>query len=222
MLPSPCCIISTGGAIISSPNEAVIASVGKVYAGRASSTPIIDLFITLLSMGLNGYQRLLENRQRMLPIFSKRLAEVAEKYGERILHCPSNTISYGITLDTLYPTASAQTTTGDGDDHKEGEKERLKSASKQVSALGAMLFSRCVSGTRVVPLGQHKVMGGHDFVGFGSSHHDFPHAYMTAACAIGLSTAEMNEFFQRLDKTMKEYKKKIEKQRKKEAGEAKA
>jgi hypothetical protein len=49
-----------GGAIIVSPDRTIIQNLERVCAGHASSSPIVDLFITLLSMGLNGYQRLLQ------------------------------------------------------------------------------------------------------------------------------------------------------------------
>ncbi|KAL3937936.1 MAG: hypothetical protein SGBAC_007058 [Bacillariaceae sp.] len=200
-------LVPVGGAIILSPNKKVIAQVGKLQhkdltalsvkfsAGRASSSPIVDLFITLLSMGLNGYTRLLKERQTMLETFPNRLQAVAEKHGERILSCPANTISFGMTLDGL-----ARSKTDD-----ESEAEYLQSVAKQISSFGAMLFSRCVSGTRVVPRGEVKTMGDHDFVGFGSSTSNFGHAYMTAACAIGVSTQELDEFFVRLDKTLAEF-----------------
>ena len=74
-----------------------------------------------------------------------------------------------------------------------------------------MLFSRCVSGTRVVPRGESKTIGGQDFIGFGSSVTDYPHAYMTAACAIGVTAGEIDEFLLRLDKTLKEFKRKMTK-----------
>lgn len=64
-----------------------------------------------------------------------------------------------------------------------------------------------MSGTRVIPRGEIKKMGGIEFRGFGSSVENYPHAYMTAACAIGVSVGEVNEFFARLDKTLKEVKK---------------
>jgi O-phospho-L-seryl-tRNASec:L-selenocysteinyl-tRNA synthase len=187
----------TGGAIVLSPDEKVIQNVGKVYAGRASSSPIVDLFITLLSMGLNGYKRLLAERVELLESFPRRFEDVASKYGERLLKCPSNTISFGVTLDHLARPVA------DGED----EGDYLSAVSLDISKFGAMLFSRCVSGTRVVPRGSKKTIGGHDFAGFGSSVEDYPHAYMTAACAIGVSRAEVDEFFLRLDKTFKEFKK---------------
>jgi O-phospho-L-seryl-tRNASec:L-selenocysteinyl-tRNA synthase len=175
----------------------IIQNVGKVYAGRASSSPIVDLFITLLSMGLNGYKRLLDQRNNLLDSFSRRLNEVAQKHGERLLHCHDNTISFGITLDSL---ARPQR-----DD--EALHVYLKAVANDISKFGAMLFSRCISGTRVIPRESTKTLGGLEFKGFGSSVDDYPCAYMTAACAIGVSEAEVSEFFVRLDKTFKEYKK---------------
>lgn len=181
-----------------SPNKTITENVGKIYAGRASSSPIVDLFITLLSMGLNGYKRLLKERQDVLETFPTRLQEVAQKHGERLLHCPSNTISFGVTLDNLARP-------------KEDDEEEMayfKAVSKGISSFGAMLFSRCISGTRVVPRGESKTMGGQEFVGFGSSVTNYKHAYVTAACAIGVNKAEVDEFFIRFDKILTEFKKK--------------
>ena len=149
-------------------------------------------------MGMNGYKGLLDKRQDMLKTFPDRLGDVATKYGERLLQCPTNTISFGITLDNL----------GRPQTEGESEDDYLKAVAKDISQFGSMLFSRCVSGTRVVPRAQSKKMGDHEFVGFGSSVVGFPHAYMTAACAIGLSNTELDEFFVRLDKTLQEIKSK--------------
>jgi len=190
-------LVPVGGAIVMSPNLEIIQNVGKVYAGRASSAPVLDFFITLLSMGLSGYKRLLIEREGMLHEFRTKLSEIATKHGERLLECKPNTISLGITLDNLVRPRSSE----------ESEEDYLKAVSKQISYFGSMLFKRCVSGTRVVPRGEVKLIGGDTFVGFGSSTEFYPHAYMTAACAIGLSRHEVVEFFSRLDKTMNEAKK---------------
>ena len=72
--------------------------------------------------------------------------------------------------------------------------------------LGSMLFTRCVSGTRVVPRGQLKSVGGIDFAGYGASVNGYPHDYLTAACAVGLSSAELDEFLLRLDKALRKAK----------------
>lgn len=156
-------------------------------------------------MGLNGYKKLLKERTEMLETFPLKLQEVASKFGERVLSCPKNTISFGITLGNLARPRS------DG----ESEEDYKKSIAKEISSFGAMLFSRCVSGTRVVPRAQTKLMGGHEFRGFGSSTDNFLHPYMTAACAIGVSQAEIAEFYVRLEKTLVEFHTKKEKAAKK-------
>ena len=189
-------MFTTGGALVLAPQKAIVEGVGKMYAGRASSSPIVDLFITLLSMGMNGYKRLLEARQEVLKTFPLRLNAVAEKYGERILNCPTNTISFGVTLDKLARPRR--------EEESEDDAAYLKEVEKDISQFGSMLFSRCVSGTRVVPRAQSKKMGDHVFLGFGSSVKDYKHAYMTAACAIGLTEEELDEFFIRLDKAFQE------------------
>eukprot|EP00977_Amphora_coffeiformis_P000867 scaffold184_cov179-Amphora_coffeaeformis.AAC.26 len=177
-------LVPVGGALVLSPRKEVVQNIGKTYAGRASSSPHVDIFITLLSMGINGYKNLLEQRQKILKTFPQRFHEVAEKHGERLLVCETNDISFGISLDTL------------------AEKD------EDVSALGAMLFSRCVSGTRVVARGGEKTVCGLPFNGFGSSVDGYPYSYLTAACAIGLGEDEVDLFLRRLDKTLGEFKKK--------------
>ena len=228
-------LVPVGGAVVLSPQADMVQRIGKVYAGRASAAPLVDLLITLLAMGLQGYQHLHQRRLELVnQYFADKLTAVAHKYGERVLQCPDNTISFGITLDSLGTTTSstdggkaASTSTSAGDDeetHKgiadhaanttsaattsSSTKPIVLSASEMTS-FGAMLFSRCVSGTRVVPRGVDKTIGGHRFEGFGSSTDDFPHSYMTAACAMGVEEAEIDEFCKRLDKTLKDYKKKL-------------
>ena len=174
--------------------ESMVKQLGKIYAGRASGAPISDLFVTLLSMGLNGYKSLLDKRNNLVVKFQQRFEQVATNQGERILKCPKNTISFGITLDEL-----AKDTTD--------EKEKAEIT----SMFGSMLFTRCVSGTRVVSKNQSKKIAGHEFIGFGSSTDGFPHSYLTAACAIGLSESEMEEFFVRLEKCFKDFRSKMKK-----------
>lgn len=190
-------MVPIGGAIVLSPDESLIQNVGKVYAGRASASPMLDLFITLCSMGLRGYQQLLTSRRILLPTFTERLKEVANKYGERVLECRTNCISFGVTLDGLVRPPRQD----------EDDVSYRTSVSRDVSSLGAMLFQRCVSGTRIVPRGTVQRMGGMEFCGFGSSHDAYPHAYLTAACAIGLTASEGDDFFTRLDQTLHEFQK---------------
>ena len=104
------------------------------------------------------------------------------------------------------------------------QKQQQTEQNNKITKFGSMLFTRCISGTRVVPRNETKSISGHTFQGFGSSHDGFPHAYMTAACAVGMGEDEMNEFFRRLEKSWKDYYSKVKKERnlkKKHADEVK-
>ena len=168
--------------MVLSPHADVVEDTGKLYAGRASSTACVDLFITLLSMGMDGYKRLLIERQQLVPKMREHLIRIAKKHGERLLDCRLNSISFGITLGAL---------TSEDESNRRTESKRDKPANLEVSSFGAMLYSRCVSGTRVVPRMERKTICGINFEGFGSSTDDYPFPYMTAACAIGLSENEL-------------------------------
>ena len=48
---SPCPFqVPVGGALICGPDASFVDSIGKLYAGRASMAPTLDLFITMLYM----------------------------------------------------------------------------------------------------------------------------------------------------------------------------
>lgn len=80
----------------------MVAGLGKSYPGRAGASAISDLFVTLLEMGADGFRRLLDEREAMVPGFRDALGALADKYGERLLDTlAGNTISHGITLNTF-------------------------------------------------------------------------------------------------------------------------
>ncbi|CAM9310034.1 unnamed protein product [Ectocarpus sp. 4 AP-2014] len=197
-------LVPVGGAVVCGPDATFIeqARVGKSYAGRASSGPCLDLFITLLSMGEEGWRRLLAERETLVEPFRRRLREVAESNGERLLESSGNTISFAVTLDSLVRKQSTAACALESN----GTTGSASSAPASAAFFGSMLFTRCVSGTRVVPREQHKCVGGIDFTGYGASVTGYPHDYLTAACAVGLSTAELDEFLVRLDKALRKAK----------------
>jgi hypothetical protein len=51
---------------------------------------------------------------------------------------------------------------------------------------------------------ERKVVAGITFEGYGAHVHDYPTAYATAACAVGLTRSEVDLFLARLDKTLTE------------------
>ena len=91
-------MVPVGGAIVASPSKEVIMSISKMYPGRASSAPILDLFITMLSMGASGFKQLLDDRRAMYEYLKRVLSKVGEKYGSRILETGKNDISIGIII----------------------------------------------------------------------------------------------------------------------------
>jgi O-phospho-L-seryl-tRNASec:L-selenocysteinyl-tRNA synthase len=147
-------------------------------------------------MGSSGYRRLLEEREVLVEHMKSKLSEICAEHGERMLSTPSNRISFGVTLDTF--------TSMDSSDR-----------SMDQTYLGSMLFTRCVSGTRVIRKGETNTICGHSFQGFGSSIDDYPHTYMTAACAIGVTKEEIDRFIGVLDKSMKAFRTKAAKKKNK-------
>jgi len=174
-------LVPVGGAIVASSDATLIEKVGRLYAGRASSSPIVDLFITLLSMGQSGWKQHLNNRKEVYNYLLDALYKLAEKHGERVLKTPNNPISIAMTLSNLQG---------------------------KPTYLGAMLFSRCCSGSRIVAPGPTKEVSGLTFKGYGAHIDNYPYPYMTFAGAIGMSKSDVDLFLSRLDKTLEEYKKK--------------
>lgn len=151
-------------------------------------------------MGSNGYKKLLQERELMVDHMRSKLSEICSKHGERILDTPSNRISFGITLDTFDNTS------------ENGEGGSGGKNSMDATYLGSMLFTRCVSGTRVIRKGEVKTICGYEFLGFGSSIDQFAHTYMTSACAIGVSRDEIDRFADVLNKSMTSFKQKQKKE----------
>lgn len=139
-------------------------------------------------MGREGYKTLLKERKVLVEYFTRRLSEVASKHGERLLLTKRNTISFAISLGWL--DALPRPPEGEG------------KASPLISLFGSMLFMGCVSGTRIVPLNSSKTVTDIDFRGYGSHVDRYHCSYLTAACAIGITRPEIDEFMRRLDKMM--------------------
>jgi len=111
-----------GGAVIASPAKETITKISQTYAGRASATPIVNFLISMLSLGISGYQKLLKEQQHNREILEKKLREIAKKLNERI-------------LDVYNPVAVALS---------------LKNLSeKKLYALGGALYNLRVTGPRV-------------------------------------------------------------------------
>jgi O-phospho-L-seryl-tRNASec:L-selenocysteinyl-tRNA synthase len=113
-----------GGSVIVSPSETFIEQVTETYAGRASAAPIVQTLAALLAIGFDKYKELQRQQINNLAFLSDRMAELADKFGQRVLSV-WNPVACAITID--------------GVDAKE---------------LGARLYNARVTGPRAVEKGE--------------------------------------------------------------------
>ncbi|KAI6659469.1 O-phosphoseryl-tRNA(Sec) selenium transferase isoform X2 [Oopsacas minuta] len=173
-------LVPVGGCIIGSGSKAFIESIGQNYPGRASATPILDTFITMLQLGTSGYKLMLVDRVESYIYLKKQLVKLAEKYNERVLITPHNQISMAFTLSSFH-----------------------KLNSSQITRLGSMLFTRFVSGTRVIPADANpKKIGNYTFKNFGAHCNDNIYGYLTCSASLGISKKEIDIFIKRLDSVL--------------------
>jgi O-phospho-L-seryl-tRNASec:L-selenocysteinyl-tRNA synthase len=111
-----------GGAVIASPREELITKISQAYAGRASATPIVNFLISMLSLGVKGYERMLLEQQQNRKLLEEKLQTLAQKLDERILKI-FNPVAVAMSLNNL-------------------KKEQL-------TALGGALYNLRVTGPRV-------------------------------------------------------------------------
>eukprot|EP00439_Symbiodinium_sp_Y106_P086391 s2122_g32.t3 len=64
-------MVPVGGAIVAGPSSALVDKVSSLYPGRASMGPVLDLFITLLSLGVSGWTGLLQERKDGIMLFRR-------------------------------------------------------------------------------------------------------------------------------------------------------
>lgn len=177
-------MVPVGGAIIAGFNDVFIQAISKMYPGRASASPSLDVLITILSLGASGYKQLLRERKELYVYLQSELKKVAEGYNERLLVTPHNPISLAMSLKNL--------------------EEQSGTA---VTQLGSMLFTRQVSGARVVPRESVQTVSGRAFTGFMSHTDHYPCAYLNAASAIGMKRQDVDLFTKRLDRCLRDLRK---------------
>ena len=179
-------MVPVGGAFIYSSKEDLVQKVKKNYPGRASISPILDLFISFLEMGKNKYKELIKERKEKYKILIKKMEIIANKYGEKVLAMNGNKISILFTLKNIVE----------------------KSGNKDAKEIGSMCFNRQISGVRIITSsnGEKKNVGGYDFINYGSSCDDYKYLpYMTFSCAIGIKDEEIEGFANKIDKIIENF-----------------
>ncbi|TFH29641.1 MAG: O-phosphoseryl-tRNA(Sec) selenium transferase [Promethearchaeota archaeon] len=122
-----CFLTPVGGAVITSPTEEIINSISQAYAGRASASPVVQLLVSLLSMGKSGYRQKMEEQQKNRLHLEHQLLSLANSHHERIIAC-NNPVSCAMTLSHL--------------------------SSEKIGELGGYLYNMRVTGPRVVNIHQ--------------------------------------------------------------------
>lgn len=129
-------MVPVGGAIIGGFDAEIVDRIAANYAGRASSSQTLDVFMTLLSLGRNGYMKLVNDREIVFDHLKRALESTL---GLNVMHFGRNPISMAVSLDTIEPELSTM--------------------------IGSMLYKRGVSGARVVTGLEKKSIEGHVFEG---------------------------------------------------------
>jgi O-phospho-L-seryl-tRNASec:L-selenocysteinyl-tRNA synthase len=202
-------MVPVGGAIVTSPNNEFLDLISRTYPGRASMSPILDLFITLLEMGKNGYDELRKKRHLLVNgIFMEMLQRVAERNKLKVLESFSrNTISFALSLEKRNVNNSTTTTTTNTITTTITTVTTTAENSKlNYTEFGSMLFLRGVSGARVVsPWNGKETIAGIEFQGYGSSYSHYPVPYVTVACALGFENEDVEILEKKLNDTCADF-----------------
>ena len=176
-------MLPVGGSIIAAFDPSLLSNISSNYPGRGSSAPSVDLLVTLLTMGSTGYKRLMNERKEHFAYLRMRLEDTLPGLGERILETRSNTISIGITLNSL--------------------------TNEDATMLGSMLFIRGVSGARVVvSSGNRQNIAGKSFLNWSAHSDNYPHSYLTIAAAIGGSKDDIDKCITKIVDCIRELRRK--------------
>lgn len=170
-------LVPVGGAIVAGTNKKLVDDVSKRYAGRGSSSQTLDVFMTLLSLGREGYMRLVQERKDLFVYLRQKLRNLSTRHNEKILLTKRNPISVAMSLENF---------------------DKAK-----VSMIGSMLFTRGVSGCRVITTTDTKSIDGIKFQGWGSHiSHSNNTPYITAAAGLGITKSDIDNFIDKLDKIL--------------------
>lgn len=170
-------LVPVGGAIVAGSNKKLVDAVAKRYAGRGSASQTLDVWLTLLSLGREGYNRLVQERKENFVYLRQKLRNLSTRHNEKLLSTKRNPISLAMSLENF---------------------DRTK-----VSMIGSMLFTRGVSGCRVISTTEAKVIDGFKFQNWGGhTSHSNNIPYITAAAGLGVTKAEIDSFVDKLDKVL--------------------
>ncbi|XP_037954887.1 O-phosphoseryl-tRNA(Sec) selenium transferase [Teleopsis dalmanni] len=166
-------MVPVGGAVVAGFQNETVRAVAKTYAGRASSSQSLDVLMTLLSLGRNGYIDYVQQRKNNFIYLRNNLIKFANSHNEKVFESKGNPISLALSLETFKNT--------------------------NITQIGSMLFTRGVSGVRVVTCIDIKDIDGYKFINWGTHSSVTNIPYLTVAATLGLTTNEIDLFFKKLE-----------------------
>ncbi|CBH18335.1 hypothetical protein, conserved [Trypanosoma brucei gambiense DAL972] len=199
-------LVPVGGAVLSGGKTAV-ARATSLYAGRASASPVIDLFITALSLGRSGFKKLWDTRYLLRRSLQNQLKGFAGARGELLLdefdaQCDVDGAS-GDFVAAVPPSGEA------GCDGVERPQRndisfaitmRTVGSPSTAAAVGARLFRKGVTGPRVVlPSDNVTRLCGHSFRNYGMHTDETPSCpLLVLACGVGMTAEDVDGLMKRL------------------------
>ena len=160
--------VPVGGSILFGP---LAETINRIYPGRASISPILDLFITLLEVGKTKWREVLQKRKELFAYLIVELNKIKEV---RVLKTPKNQISVAVQIS--------------GCDEKLGSELFLRNVS------GSRVF---VASNKAKQIDQNIS----PLMNFGChSSKPLVEQYINVACAIGATRDELDIFITRFRK----------------------
>jgi len=125
-------------------------------------------------MGKNGLLDLIKKRKNLFQIFFyDKLSQWANENNECILSSKQfSPISIAISLKHL--------------------------PNECLTELGSMLFTRRISGARVIKLGTKQTIDTYEFMNYGAHSSNIQYSYLTVAAAIGIEESDIENFMKKI------------------------
>ncbi|CAH8619405.1 unnamed protein product [Schistosoma bovis] len=195
-------MVPVGGAVIAGFSTDLVDFVAKLYPGRASGSPTLDAFATLLYLGNKGWNDLIQRQSICFKRLHNGLKQLSEKFNLKLLDTSSNPISLALSLENLLPKTITIQKFGKNNMIEDNQKREIF---RQLTQIGANLFTQGCSGVRVVlPASmQNSIkLDVYEFDGFNSHSSTSIIPYVNAASSIGQNEYEIDVFIKKLDKIL--------------------
>ncbi len=88
-----------GGGIVYSKDKKFLKEISYSYPGRACATPIVNILVSLLSMGMNKYIELMKQQRESRELLHEKLSSLAKKTNNKVLNI-SNPISLCVSVNS--------------------------------------------------------------------------------------------------------------------------